>query len=451
VDTTDIQPPLRTMTSVQHRWRLGFLLGLCVVITGAAQLYFSWHLFTAKQRPLVRGVDNNYYFFWLPSVLIDHDLDFSNQVQDSHSLDEEDKKTFFAEPLSPVGLNYNKFPLGWALTSAPWFLAAQGLDAIWGKGGNTGWEPVYQIALWLGQLVYAGLGLWYAFCVLRHYFAPTVAAYAVLIGWLASPLLYYQTVGLSMVHSVVFSLVAYGSWLGIKIAQGNGARRSFFYLGAVAGLLLVTRYTTVFYLFFPLVCLVRFFRSDAVVARKGDCAVLLVCGALPPILLQMGAWKIMFGSWLVYSYGGEGFYWLRPSLIRVLFSPLHGLFYWHPLLLVGMAGLVGWAYVERQVRPWCFSFLAMWLVNGAWWCWWFAHSFGNRSFEGAVLFAMGGLAWLLAKADARAWLKGLLVGCCALAVIWNVLLLALFLTKRISGEQAVTWAQMWRVAFHWFV
>ena len=101
------------------------LLALCFGTTGFSVVYYSWHLFTAKHRPLVRGIDSNYYFFWLQSVVIDHDLDFTNQIINSPTLIPEDKRTELSEPLSPAGRRGNKFPIGWSITSAPWFCAAR--------------------------------------------------------------------------------------------------------------------------------------------------------------------------------------------------------------------------------------------------------------------------------------------------------------------------------------
>jgi len=436
------------MTDLRHRWLTGMLILLCATVTGASLTYYSWHLFTPKQRPLVRGIDNNYYFFWLPALLIDHDLDFGKQVVASPTLTEEDKRSELAEPLTPARLHYNKFPLGWALTCAPWFVAAQGLSALFDLG-QTGWEPVYQISIWLGQLTYAWLGLWFAFRVLSHFFTTRYATYAVLTGWLASPLVYYQTAGLSMTHSVVFSLVAIASWLAIKISGGDGRRRWFGLLGFAAGLLLVTRYTAVVYLLLPLASILSFFKTNVPLRHKIDCSAALILGALPPIILQMAAWKIVYGSWFVYSYGNEGFDLAHPHVFAVLFSPLHGFFYWHPLMAVGIGGLFFWATRDKRVRPWTLSFLAALALNACWWCWWFGNSFGYRSLEGTVLLAMGGLAWAFTQTADRPLLRRLLTFTSALAIGWNIVVLALFLTKQIPGDSAVTWSQMWQAAAHW--
>jgi hypothetical protein len=78
-------------------------------------------------------------------------------------------------------------------------------------------------------------------------------------------------------------------------------------------------------------------------------------------------------------------------------------------------------------------------VNAAWWCWWFASSFGQRASEAMCLFFMGGLAWIW-RARPR-WRPALwtvfLVG-----AAWNFYIMALFYTTAISRDAPVTWGEM---------
>lgn len=419
---------------------------LCFLVAGFSLTCYSWHLFTEKHRPLVRGIDNNYYFYWLPAVLIDHDLDFARQLTRSPTLPKEDLEAELAEPLTATGHRYNKFPLGWALASAPWFEGAHLLSLACGWP-TTGWEPPYQIALWLGQLFYAWLGLWFAWRVLLRFFPPLESAWALLFGWLASPLVYYQTAGLSMTHSQVFSLVAAAVWLGYKIAE-TPSLRWYAALGFVSGLLFVTRFTAVVYLIIPAFPVAAAWLQETNLSRRFSRLAAAVLGALPPVFLQLLAWKIIYGSWFVYSYGNEGFHFTAPHLGDVLFSPLHGFFYWHPLMALGLVGLAFWAAPDRKRWSWLAAFLLTYFLNASWWCWWFGGSFGGRSFEGSVFLAMIGLAWFFAANEKRPAYRIGLSTLCALAAIWNIALLALFLTKRISGEVAVPYSEVWQTL--WF-
>lgn len=415
---------------------------LCLLVTGFSLTYFSWHLFTEKHRPLVRGIDNNYYFFWLPAALIDHDLDFNRQLARSPSLPKEDRDAELAEPLTAAGHRANKFPLGWALASAPWFEAAHLFSRACGWP-TTGWEPPYQIALWLGQLCYAWLGLWFAWRVLVRLFPPRESALALLLTWLASPLVYYQTAGLSMTHSQVFALVAAAVWLGGKIAE-DPRTRWYAALGFVSGLLFVTRFTAVVYLLIPALPVATAWRREPAAPRRLSALAAILAGASPPVFLQLLAWKFIYGTWFVYSYDQEGFHFTDPHLWDVLFSPLHGFFYWHPLMAVGLAGVALWGIANFRHWPWLAAFFLVYVLNASWWCWWFGGSFGGRSFEGCVLLVMTGLAWLFVAAKKRPKLHAALFALASLAAVWNVALLALFLSKRIPSETAVTWPAMWQ-------
>jgi hypothetical protein len=170
---------------------------------------------------------------------------------------------------------------------------------------------------------------------------------------------------------------------------------------------------------------------------------LFLAGALPFLLLQGWAWHVVYGRWLVFSYGanGESFSWGSPAILPSLFSPWHGLFYWHPLLLVGSAGLAWWAWERRGVAcVLCAAFGATVYINSAWWCWWFASSFGNRSYDAALLPLMAGTAWLWQRTRGR-WRMALLAVALA-AGAWNFYLVLLYRVSAISHRDPVTWAQM---------
>jgi hypothetical protein len=171
-------------------------------------------------------------------------------------------------------------------------------------------------------------------------------------------------------------------------------------------------------------------------------------GAFPWLLLQGYAWRVVYGHWLIFSYGveGEDFNWSRPEFGNVLFSPFHGLFYWHPCLLVGAVGFVWLAWERRGLLGAAGVAIAGTIyINAAWWCWWFAgNSFGSRAFEAALLFFMGGLAWLLVRCPV-VWRRGLF-SVAVLAGLWNFALMGLFYASLIERNAPVTWSKMFGVA-----
>jgi hypothetical protein len=164
--------------------------------------------------------------------------------------------------------------------------------------------------------------------------------------------------------------------------------------------------------------------------------------ALPP-LIQMSIWEALFGRWVAYGYGNEGFSWTAPALVQTLWSPRHGLFVWSPLLLLSFLGLAaGWRRLDRERRRFVLvltgAFIALWYVNSSWETWWFGDAFGGRAFlELAPLYALGlalGLSWLAQAAPATRRLGHALVG---VSVLYSYVLMFLYITNRISRSEAL--------------
>jgi hypothetical protein len=420
-------PPVRTHDEYGGRIVL-LLVALCLAIGGAGVTWKAWDMFGPAHRPMLQGWDDSFYYFWLPAVVIDHDLDFSKQLAHSGTVDPPARDAGLLQPRTATGLLPNKYPPGWALGSLPFFLAAHAMA----PAGGTGFEPVYLLAVWLGQILYGAVGLWMAVSIVRRLIPEGAAAVAVLAVWLASPLVYYQTIRVSLVHSQLFALAMAIYWLALRVADGDDRRCIWWALGFCSAMLVATRNIDVVYLAFPAVALVRHLRS-------WRAAKWLALGVAGPAAVQLVAWKILFGSWLVYSYGDEKFCFTDMHLAEVLFSPRHGWFYWHPLLLVGMLAFFWWTLRRPVAWTMAGSLVVIIGLNAAWPCWWFASSFGNRGFEVATFFCMLGLAVLFSVTRHRpAWRRGL-AAAVTLAVMWNLILLSLFVTRHIPRDEAVTY------------
>lgn len=417
------------------------LLGaLCLAVAIAGWLWSAWDMFGPAHRSMLQGWDDSFYYYWLPSVVIDHDVDFSNQIAQSETMNADMRAIATTFLRTPTGLPDNKYPPGWALGSLPFFLLAH----VLAPSGSTGFEPVYLVAVTLGQLLYAAAGLWLAIKLLERNFSRPVAALAVFVGWLASPLIYYQSARLTMTHSQVFTLALAVFWISLRIADGDQRARAWTLLGFTAALLLATRNVAVVYLALPGWILFRHLRSFPHVGW-------LLAGAAIPAAAQLLAWKFLYGSWIAYSYGGERFDFSHLHLREVLFSARHGWFYWHPLLLVGVLVFFTWAWRRPEGRAWLLSFGAIVVLSAAWPTWWLGSSFGYRGFEVPVFFAMIGLAVIFEAATARKALalRRLCLSLGTTAVLWNALLLILFLAHRIPREEAVTYADAARSLLQW--
>jgi len=132
----------------------------------------------------------------------------------------------------------------------------------------------------------------------------------------------------------------------------------------------------------------------------------------------MVVWRILYGSYFSgpapYLRNYEDFHLLRPvHAIECLFSTNHGLFLWHPLLAVGLAGLA-WAGRKQwqTAAGLALAFLATWYLVSCWQVWFAGASFGNRLFLSVLLVFGAGWGVIGARLQSRK----------AKSVLWIVIL-----------------------------
>lgn len=422
------------------------LLGLTLAVLGA----FAVPFFQIGQYSLLRGTDNTCYYFWLRSAMVDGDWDFANDLEACNTLTDAYRAEMRRLPRTETGRLPNKYGIGWAVLSVPFYLVADGVVATGRATGlwqleRDGYNPVYQSALQFGHFLIGLTGLLLAWrCVRQWCGDPAAALWGVGLILAASPQLYYLTMKLSLSHNAAFFAIALMCWACLEIEKKSGRIWPWLVAGAGWGLAVTMRFQLAIFGLLP--AWIWFMQLRSGVARQSLLRSLLVClaGALPWLILQFYAWRVVYGRWFVFTYGaeGEGFNWSQPEISNVLFSPFHGWFYWHPFLLVGAAGFV-WLVMKSGGFLWAglLTITGTVYINAAWWCWWFAgNSFGSRAFEAALLFFMGGLAWLLVRLS-PGWRRFLFLAA-VLAGLWNFYLMALFYASIIERNAPVTWGRM---------
>jgi hypothetical protein len=430
------------LTGVRRWWLiLCAAVGVALVVSQLAEIPY---------RSALRGYDNTFNYLWLRSAMVDHDWDFRNDIVECDTFLPEYRASALTLPVTSTGHVPNKYGVGWAVLTVPFYLIA---DAIVGLGRvlgiwslhRDGFNPVYQVCIQLGHVGVAALALWLAVQTVSGWVGNRACAMHAVIGvWAASPLLYYQTANVSMSHGAGFFAVAVMCYGLMRAKVRPDSVWPWWLAGAGWGLAVTTRFQLGL---FGVMAVWTVFSSPRPARGIIRAIALLAIGALPFVAIQLWGWHVVYGKWLVFGYGGEGegFHWGTPALLRSLFSPWHGLLYWHPFLAVAAAGLAGWAWsVRREGIALAAVFAATLYVNAAWWCWWFASSFGSRSIDAAVLPLMGGTAWLFGRATEkwRTLLNVLLVSAC----LWNFYLVLLYRTGAISRSDPVTWSEMLHAA-----
>jgi len=127
--------------------------------------------------------------------------------------------------------------------------------------------------------------------------------------------------------------------------------------------------------------------------------------------------------------------WTAPHALQVLFSPEHGFFFWTPLAVLAVAGLVALAtrgvpYTadSRRIGVCALAMVAVQVyVSGSVESWTVAGAFGQRRFVALTILLVLGLAtvWRLCS-QASPPARYALALVTALAIWWNVAMMALF-------------------------
>jgi uncharacterized membrane protein YoaK (UPF0700 family) len=227
------------------------------------------------------------------------------------------------------------------------------------------------------------LGLLWTFRALRRMEIPEgVAAMATALAFFGGPLIFYSLVG--MTHAPVFALA--GLLLLLLARQReNGSFSLALAAGAVIGAAVLLRYGSIA-LAAPALLAISWRRWPAFAA-----------GLVPFLLILPLWWRWLFGAWSP-PYGGT---WAvtAASPWNVLFSPVHGLFLFHPALLLAVVGL---AVAIARRSPWgtigAVWFLAVAVLYGWWSEWSNAGGYGQRFLTDALpALGIGFAAFLQGK------------------------------------------------------
>jgi hypothetical protein len=370
--------------------------------------------------------DGRFYYAYLPSVVIDGDLDFTNQITEHWG---PDFRPELLERQTDNGLVQNKYPIGLALTLSPAFLLAH-LVALGSMGIVTanGYSWPYQLAC----LALIELLVWRTLVrtdrLLRRQL--NVPAGPALLGLIVlaigTPYFYYASREPFMVHA------ASAFWcteiVFIAAAASRGPAWFWPRLALCGAMAVVCRPTNV-YLIPVAIAGVAHLIGGAGLRRSTIYLPLALLG-LVPLGLQLMTWRLLDGHWVYYSYGGESFNWTHPALAQTLFSSRHGLFFWSPVLLIAVGGLL-WRTRDTVVRCWLLGGVLLWYANSAWHCWWFGDAFGARAFlELSGLFGIGlGLAFAALRNTPK-----LAAAIAVSTVAFNLVFMALYIAHRLPRD-----------------
>jgi len=285
--------------------------------------------------------DASGYYHYLPGIFIYHDL--KQQVW----MEEINKKYLPSPAYDQVfvhaasGNKVNKYGMGQAVLFSPFFFLGHAY-ALWtGQYPADGYSRPYQLAIWLGGLLFAVLGLIILRRILLNYFEDSIVAWILLTISLGTTYLEHASINNAMNHGWLFTLLSALIFCCIKF-YAKASWTSVLGIGISLGLAILTRPTEIIWVLIPLLWGIKSIKERISLLLGHWPKILiavLICGLI--ISLQMVYWKFVANEWVIYTYRDQKLDWLHPAIWKGLVGVKIGWWAYTPIMLFAMTGWPG--------------------------------------------------------------------------------------------------------------
>jgi hypothetical protein len=410
--------------------------------------------------------DEVQYYVYLRSLWFDHDVSFDNEYRhlyDAGTARTDGFRETLLERTTPTGRRLNFATLGCALLWAPSYAVGD----LWAHAtsrwlGSTtptdGYSLPYVAAVCYASAAYGWVALLLSAIAASHIVGGSpsrVCTLAIpLLVCAATPLVFYMYIAPPFAHATSAFAVSALTLTWLKVRR-QWSQAGIVALAAIAALVVLVREQDAFVLVGPAIDFAwTWLRGPAAQEspnvrpgrRRTARASLLVrasLGALVFLVLWLPqgiAYLALNGSLHASTLLTRKMTWWSPHAAAVLASPEHGLFWWTPLVVLAIAGLVLLAVrpsgtrdadeaARRDTRVVGVSLLAMFAghvyVTGCVASWTLAGAFGQRRFVAVTPLIVIGLTVLASRIRARTGKVALGVACVA-CLWWNTGLIVQF-------------------------
>ena len=332
----------------------------------------------------VINADGVGYYDYLPSLFIHHDIHRKDKpIAQFPDLYERLNQTGVYNQIDDFKVNM--YPVGVSFLQLPFFAAACFQADLHGDF-NDGYQQIFQNYVFYGALFYLFLGLVFIRILLISFgIKPPWIVLIQLLLVLATPISYYvhYEAAFSHVYSF-FAIAAFSAFTRLWFLKGRNS--DFLFAAAFFALVLILRQVNGLVLFYvPFLAgsskLLNIRISD-LFSKKIPILILslLIFGSI--VFIQLGAWYLQSGKFILYSYQGYGFNWLDPYFFSILFSFRKGLFIYTPILLLSFGYF--WYWIKEKnyyaLFSWLIPFLLITYVLSSWGSWFYGCSYGLRAY-----------------------------------------------------------------------
>ncbi len=412
--------------------------------------------------------DGNAYYQYLRTVALDGDLNFYNDRFYGEKPDIAILDVAAAETSKAVtGYAPNAFAMGTSISWIPFFsvvhLFINMLNILDIQIVADGYSYPYLLFLCWGSATYALIGIILLYCLLRRYFTLGASLFAIICILYGTQLSGAVLLDTTLSHCFSFFSVVLFFYLWLTLRDDLRVT-SYMLIGIAAGLMVIARWQNSVFLLIVLLYAIKqvpsainqgSFPLKRLVFSYLWFGIALVIIFSPNMLY----WLHIYGSALTIPQGGGSLLWFKPAIYKVLFSGDHGLFSWHPINILGLAGLL--LMIKRRTflaATFLLCFLMQLEINGAYYHWGGGKGFGMRRFINTLPFISFGLASAYQSALALAksstiWLQrankdgftmvktclshaplALLIMAAIVLIAWNILVLGEYYAGTLAGD-----------------
>ena len=383
-----------------------------VVMCIGTILSVAWVVnFTQRYEPRIEG-DGLGHYAYVRSLLIDGDLDFTNEFRDYSGQSE------LPAQRTATGRVANPWPIGPAILWTPAFLMAH--DAVATRGGvpRNGYSRPYHTAIVIASVSYGFLGLLCSFLCARRFVSKGGAFAAVAIVFWTTAALFYVAGDPAMPHSMSILSVGLALYAWVRW-QTTTNRSAYFVIGAAVGLCVLIRFQDGVVAILPLWSLGTL--PGHPWQKRLGLFLSLVGGIALVLLPQAWVFRQIYGAWMLVPQGGSFLHWSSPAVLELLFSWRHGFVSWTPIAVVLLASSVALAVRKPShgVPILLFICAEIYLAASAE-DWWGGAAFGARRLVSLTAPFSLTLAAMLAWSPLHTRIAVGIVS--ALLAMWNVVL-----------------------------
>lgn len=346
------------------------------------------------------NADAKGYYDYLPSILIHNDINRKDITIP------EDTSGIYDRIFRKGGVyqNYkdykvNRHPFGASLLISPFFITTC-LTTDLNGDIDDGYQPRFHTMVMIAAVFYLFLSLIALKYLLKLYEINRWLIILIqMVTVFGTPVFYYTFFEPGYSH--IYSLFAITSFFYFIKSYFKYHKLSHIILGSVfLGLLVSIRQANGLIIFsipfiagsFPVLM-----NGIRLLLKKYLILVISVLIVFGFILIQCLFWYLQTGDYLLYSYPGQGFNFLSPQIINVLFSYRKGLFIYTPVLFLALISTIYWIRKKRYFSffSWMIFFFIFTYFTSSWWCWHYGASFGMRPFIDLFAFFFIPLALVL--------------------------------------------------------